>query len=243
MYGIMSASTNGTIGVAIANPLTEAIMENFDKALAPASAANSEYYVSKENYNDLTDIDWTNDNAVTYEDGHMYVLGHKVNIMEQMTSPYNLMLGDVSQYLVLTKGGIETDVNISIRYDYDESTIRWLLRINGKSYGQAYTLEDGTEVATFVIPEDTPAQESSSSSSVDSSSSSSSSSHSSSSSSSSSVDSSSSSSSSSSSNSSASSDSSSSSVDSSSSSSVDSSSSSSSSSSVDSSSSSSSSSS
>jgi len=47
-----------------------------------------------------------------------------------------------------------------------------VIRLNGAAYGQRYTLEDGTDVGTFVIPATSPADESSSSSSSTSSSSS-----------------------------------------------------------------------
>lgn len=173
MYGIMSADTNGVIGVNTPDPLVEGTIQNYVKALAPAAQKRSEWYMSKENYNDLLDINWTDDYCITFQDGQMMLYGMPVNVLEQMNdSCYDIMLGDIAQYCVVTKGDITKAVNISLRYNYDEKTIRWVIRINGKSFGNKYTLADGTEVATFVIPECAVTGSSSSESMSDSSSSS-----------------------------------------------------------------------
>ena len=165
MYGIMSADSNGTISVAQADPLDEATLNAFNDALAPVFQETAEFYMSQENYIELQAINFTNENDKYYKDGSLYIYGKKVNVLEQMETPYDLMLGDASQYVTVTKGDIQKSINISLRYDYDESVIRWLVRINGKSFGSTYDLEDGSTVGTFVVPNGTPAVESSSSSS------------------------------------------------------------------------------
>ena len=105
MYGIMGPDTNGTIEVAVPDPVVESTILNYVKALAPASQKNSEWYMSKENYNDILDINWTNEYAVSFDNGYTYLMGMKVNVMEQMDECYDLMLGDVSQYAVALKAG------------------------------------------------------------------------------------------------------------------------------------------
>lgn len=189
MYGIFGPTTHGTIGVAEADPLDEATLNAFNDALAPATHKTSEWYMSEENYIELQAINFTNENDKYYKDGDLYVYGKKVNVVEQMVSPYDLLLGDVQLYAVALKTSeVESASTIHVLFNSNEREIRFGLRIAGISYGNAYDLDDGTSVASFVVPATSPAEESSSSSSVDSSSSSSSSNSSSSNSSSSSVD-------------------------------------------------------
>jgi HK97 family phage major capsid protein len=164
MYGIMGSDTNGTIGVAVPDPVVESTILNYMKALAPAAVASSAWYMSKENYNDVLDINWTND-VMTFENGQMYLYGLPVFVLEQMVAPFDLMLGDVSHYAVALKQGIQEKMSIHVKFLTDENTVRIGIRLNGKSFGSTYTLEDGTEVGTFVVPSDSPAQESTSSSS------------------------------------------------------------------------------
>ena len=163
MYGIMSADTNGTIGVAEADPLDEATLKDFVEALAPACTENAEWFMSQENFQDVQDITFTNESDKEWINGVLYLFGKPVRIMEQMETPADLMLGDPTQYCVISRGPIQKAINISLRYSYDESKIRWVIRLNGKSFGSRYTLEDGSVVGTFVVPLDTPHFQSSSS--------------------------------------------------------------------------------
>jgi len=167
MAGIMSGDSAGTIGVSVPNPVIESTLLNYVKALSPASVATSEWYMSKENYNDVLDINFTNDGIMEFRDGYMYLFGMKVNVMEQMVTPNDLMLGDVSQYAIALKAGplVSKAMSIHVAFLTDEKVIRWGIRLNGGSFGSKYTLEDGTEVGTFVVPEGSPAEQSTSSSS------------------------------------------------------------------------------
>jgi len=167
MSGIMSGSSAGTIGVAVPDPIIEETLLNYVKALAPATLATSEWYMSKENFNDILDINFTNDDVCVFRDGKMYLFGMPVNVMEQMVTPNDLMLGDVSQYAIALKDGplVNKAISIHVAFLTDEKIIRWGIRLNGGSFGSAFTLEDGTNVGTFVVPASSPAEESSSSSS------------------------------------------------------------------------------
>jgi len=169
VFGIMGPSTNGTIGVAVADPIDEATLNAFDDALAPALNETAQWFVSKENYIDIQAINFTNDGDKYYLNGNMYVYGHKVNVMEQMVAPYDIMLGDPSQYAIALKmenGSIfKQATSIHFMFQTDELMLRWGIRVNGKSFGQAYTTNDGTSVGSWVIPNVTPVDMSSSSSS------------------------------------------------------------------------------
>jgi hypothetical protein len=132
--------------------------------------------MSKENYNDVLDINFTDDQTITYKDNAMYLYGFKVNCMEQMYSPCNIMLGAWDHYGVAMHEGqmIESAMSITIKFLTDEKTLRFGVRLNGASFGSVITLEDATVCAPFVIPNACGGVESSSSSSSSSSNSSSS---------------------------------------------------------------------
>ena len=167
MEGVFSAGSSGVIGVVTADPITEANLVAYVAALTPASMATSEWYMSKENFNDILAINFTQDSIITYQNGKMYLFGMPVNVMEQMESPCDIVLGDFSQYGIALREGplVESLMTIHIKFLTDEKTIRMGIRINGCSFGSTYALEDGVTVGTFVIPSDCAAVKSSSSSS------------------------------------------------------------------------------
>jgi HK97 family phage major capsid protein len=181
MGGIMGGGNgNGVIGVASADPITETIIDNFSNSFAPSNEGNGEWYMSKENFNDIkaSASDLINKGKLIF-DGAWYLNGYKVNVMEQMYSGCDIVLGDFSQYAVLSAGEAIRDVSISFKYDLDDVYIRWVIRLQGDSFGQSYELQDGSTVGTFIVSEEciVATASSSSSSSTNSSSSSSIDSH------------------------------------------------------------------
>lgn len=44
----------------------------------------------------------------------------------------DLLLTDLSQYMLIEKGGIKSDVSIHVRFIYDESVFRFVMRVNGQ---------------------------------------------------------------------------------------------------------------
>jgi HK97 family phage major capsid protein len=167
MEGIFSAGATGVVGVATADPLDEATLRGYVAALSKPTMETSEWYMSNENFNDVMAINFTDDTVLKFENGKMYLYGMKVNVMEQMVTPNDIVLGDFSQYAVALREGplVESAISIHLKFLTDEKTLRMGIRINGCSFGSVFTLQDSTEVGTFVIPEGSPAVESSSSSS------------------------------------------------------------------------------
>jgi HK97 family phage major capsid protein len=43
----------------------------------------------------------------------------------------DLILADLSQYINISKGTIQTAMSIHLKFDYDESVFRWLYRMDG----------------------------------------------------------------------------------------------------------------
>ncbi len=44
----------------------------------------------------------------------------------------DIILGDLSQYLLIDKGGINTASSIHVRFLYDESVFRFIYRVDGQ---------------------------------------------------------------------------------------------------------------
>lgn len=44
----------------------------------------------------------------------------------------DIVLADMSQYLLINKGGIKSDSSIHLRFDYNETAFRWVMRANGQ---------------------------------------------------------------------------------------------------------------
>jgi len=165
--GIFSIGANGVIGAASADPLTLTVLRNFEKKIAPANSKNAEWYFSKENWNDVMDLvdDAKINSWLSWgSDGTPVVFGHKVNIMEQLSGDQGIILGDFSQYVV-TELEMRKHMSVGFKWDYNEEELILEVRFGGCSYGNVYTMDDGEQVAPFVIAEGTGPTVSSSSSS------------------------------------------------------------------------------
>jgi HK97 family phage major capsid protein len=63
------------------------------------------------------------------------LMGRPVIPMEQcqtLGTNGDIILGDFSKYLGITKGGVKTDVSIHVRFVNDESVFRWVFRFDGQ---------------------------------------------------------------------------------------------------------------
>lgn len=65
---------------------------------------------------------------------YMTLLNKPIIPIEQCEAPgtaSDIILADFNEYLLLTKGGIETAVSMHVRFLYDEMTFRWIYRFDG----------------------------------------------------------------------------------------------------------------
>lgn len=68
------------------------------------------------------------------------LLGRPIEVIEQASAigdVGDVVLADWKQYVLLRKGGIQEDTSIHVYFDTDETTFRWVLRINGRPIRQA----------------------------------------------------------------------------------------------------------
>jgi len=65
---------------------------------------------------------------------YMTLLGKPIIPIEQCQAPAtpgDIILADLNEYLLLTKGGIDAQSSIHVRFLYDEMTYRWIYRFDG----------------------------------------------------------------------------------------------------------------
>ena len=65
---------------------------------------------------------------------YMTLLGKPIIPIEQCQAPAtpgDIILADLNEYLLLTKGGIDAQASIHVRFIYDEMTYRWIYRFDG----------------------------------------------------------------------------------------------------------------
>lgn len=64
----------------------------------------------------------------------------------------DIILGDWSQYVMARKGGTQMDVSIHVRFVYDESCYRWVLRVDGQpTLASAITPYKGTDTVSHFV--------------------------------------------------------------------------------------------
>lgn len=62
----------------------------------------------------------------------------------------DIILADLSQYMVGTKGGVQSAMSIHLRFDYDETAFRFVLRMAGQpAWNKAVTPYRGTSGVTY----------------------------------------------------------------------------------------------
>ncbi|MBE9581184.1 MAG: phage major capsid protein, partial [Proteobacteria bacterium] len=65
---------------------------------------------------------------------YMTLLNKPIIPIEQCQAPGtagDIILADLNEYLLLTKGGIEASSSIHVRFIYDEMTLKWVYRLDG----------------------------------------------------------------------------------------------------------------
>lgn len=85
------------------------------------------------------------------------LFGKPVNIIEQADAAGtkgDILLADMSQYVIAEKGGIKATESIHVRFVYDETAFRFVYRLDGKPMGKAVTPYKGSQaMSPFVTLE------------------------------------------------------------------------------------------
>ncbi|MBU2249112.1 MAG: phage major capsid protein, partial [Gammaproteobacteria bacterium] len=112
--------------------------------------AKGKWYVSKGIWNEITDLYDDPTIPLTFGDSGPMLWGMPV-VVSDVFDERDLMLGDLSQYLIIQKE-ITSAISIHLKYLEDESVMRFVLRINGQGlWTGPITLQDTSTVHPFVM--------------------------------------------------------------------------------------------
>jgi HK97 family phage major capsid protein len=129
-------------GQAVGTVVAENIINMWSR-LTPRSKKNAEWYVNQEVEPLLQSmqIGTGASGQLVYMapgglSGSAYgtIYGRPVNVVEQCDAPGtvgDIILADLSQYKLITKGGIQGDSSIHVRFLNNERTFRWIARVSG----------------------------------------------------------------------------------------------------------------
>ena len=160
MIGVFDAAGDNfrVQGATHADPYTGDLVYQIISGIMPTLQGGSEWYMSNSTWQHICgDLGGgTTVSTVPLVDVKGKVLaGYPVNVMEQMAAfggatNGSILLGNFRDgYKLVTKGEIKMDISKDIRFDYDETVLRFVLRIAGAPVLREQTLPDSTVVAAF----------------------------------------------------------------------------------------------
>jgi len=143
--------------VAGANPTAAELMGMYASML-PGSINKAEWYMSLSQYVAVAQLESTSGVKLiqpSYEEAAYGTLfGRPINVIEQADVDANdtsIMFLDLSQYLVIKKGGIDEATSIHVKFLEDETAYRWTMRMGGSPLlASTVTLPSGDVVSPFV---------------------------------------------------------------------------------------------
>jgi HK97 family phage major capsid protein len=158
MIGLFDAGGANFITTPVAHnaTYTGGIVHSIISGVMPSLRGGSEWYMSNSTWAEIqADIGGgVTASTVPLVDVNMNRLaGYNVNIMEQMAafgSTGDILFGNFGVgYKLIKKGDVKIDVSKDVRFEYDETVYRFVLRIAGAPVVREQTLPDGNTVAAF----------------------------------------------------------------------------------------------
>ena len=145
------------VTVAGANPTTAELMDMYT-AMIPCSVPRAEWYMSLSQYAAVSQLESTAGIRLVVPNytitPYGTLFGRPVNVIEQADVDANdtsIMFLDLSQYLVIRKGGIDEASSIHVKFLEDETAFRWTMRMGGSpKLASTVTLPDGSIVSPLV---------------------------------------------------------------------------------------------
>ena len=133
-------------------------LSNMFIAMQPCSVARAEWYMSSSQYAAIQQLEDTSGRKLVQPsfESPVYgmLFGRPINRIEQADVDANdtsIMFLDLSQYLVIKKGGLDQATSIHVKFLDDETCFRWVMRLGGSpKLASTVTLPDNTVVSSFV---------------------------------------------------------------------------------------------
>lgn len=165
--GIMNSTALVTVTKETSQPTLTVFAENVLKMFSrlwPRSQQNAVWYVNNDVMPQLPQLNVKIKNVAGSENvggistpiyqfpngtnGYGTILGRPVipvEYMASLTSLGDILLADMSQYLMIDKGGVQSDSSMHVRFLFDEMTFRFIYRCDGQPiWNKALTPKNGT---------------------------------------------------------------------------------------------------
>jgi len=143
--------------VAGANP-TAAELAGMYASMLPSSINRAEWYLSLAQYVAIMQLEDTSGRKLVQQSfetsAYGYLFGRPINVIEQAgvaADDTSVMFLDLSQYLVIKRGGVEEASSIHVKFLEMEQAFRWTMRMGGSpKLASTITLPSGDVVAAMV---------------------------------------------------------------------------------------------
>ena len=156
MVGVFDATANAFKTTPVGTASTGAYLNQLTSGVMPSLRGGAEWYMSNARWQTLVAAIGTGTTVSTQPILNLSqntINGQKVNVMEQMAasgSAGDILYGNFPVgYVCLQKGGIQVDISKDIRFDYDETVLRFVLRVAGRPVIATQTPPDNVPVAAF----------------------------------------------------------------------------------------------
>jgi len=160
MMGILDAASAAfrTAPVAHANPYTPAIVNALISGVCPSLRGGAEWFTGNASWAAIAGTAGGVGPGVTLStvplvDVQLKRLGgYPVNVVEQLGAfgSGQVVFGNWREgYKLIQKGDIKLDISKDVRFDFDETVLRMVLRIAGCPVVREMTLPDASQVAAF----------------------------------------------------------------------------------------------
>ena len=140
------------------NTPTAAELAGMYASMIPSSINRAEWYMTIGQYVGVMQLEDTSGRKLvqqSYEtSAYGYIFGRRINVIEQggaLTDDNSIMFLDLSQYLVIKRGGVEEATSIHVKFLESEMAFKWSLRMGGSpKLASTVTLPSGDIVSSFV---------------------------------------------------------------------------------------------
>lgn len=165
--GIMNSGALITVNKETSQPTLTLVAENVLKMFSrlwPRSQQNAVWFVNSDVMPQLPQLNVKIKNVAGSENvggistpiyqfpnggnGYGTILGRPVipvEYMQSLTTKGDILLADLSQYLMIDKGGVQSDSSMHVRFLFDEMTFRFIYRCDGQPiWNAALTPKNGS---------------------------------------------------------------------------------------------------
>jgi HK97 family phage major capsid protein len=163
MLGVLNSAALVEVARHVAGAIDATDIANMYSRMYPPSIRRAEWFVSSTVLPSLIGMT-IGDQPVWLSGGTIAnapygtLLGRPIRVLEMSSvlgTIGDILFADMSEYMIIEKGGVQAASSIHVRFVYDETAFRWVLRNNGMpTWSRAiYPNQGALEISPFVVLE------------------------------------------------------------------------------------------